>query len=247
MTDPADSWPQLDVIAVDAHPHDVEIACAGTLARLVEQGLGVGIIDLTNGEPTPLCEDPAIRLAEATAAAAALGVGTRVTLELPNRRLFDSHEARLALATEFRKYRPRLVIGFGDRTPMASPDHWQAMQITDAAIFYSRLCKWDDQFQDLPVHRIEAQLHYSIAFSSLQLPTAAGHFVQDISETLEKKMASIACYKTQFPEDKSHVLDRVRAAAHYFGSTAGYRAGELLLSPRTIGTSNLMSTVFGET
>ncbi len=247
MTDPANSWPQLDVIAVGAHPDDVEIACGGTLARLVEQGLGVGIIDLTNGEPTPLCEDPAIRLAEATAAAAALGVGTRVTLELPNRRLFDSHEARLALATEFRKYRPRLVIGFGDRTPMASPDHWQAMQITDAAIFYSRLCKWDDQFQDLPVHRIEAQLHYSIAFSSLQLPTAAGHFVQDISETLEKKMASIACYKTQFPEDKAHVLDRVRAAAHYFGSTAGYRAGELLLSPRTIGTSNLMSTVFGET
>ena len=247
MTDPADSWPQLDVIAVGAHPDDVEIACGGTLARLVEQGLGVGIIDLTNGEPTPLCEDPAIRLAEATAAAAALGVGTRVTLELPNRRLFDSHEARLALATEFRKYRPRLVIGFGDRTPMASPDHWQAMQITDAAIFYSRLCKWDDQFQDLPVHRIEAQLHYSIAFSSLQLPTAAGHFVQDISETLEKKMASIACYKTQFPEDKAHVLDRVRAAAHYFGSTAGYRAGELWLSPRTIGTSNLMSTVFGET
>ena len=247
MTDPADSWPQLDVIAVGAHPDDVEIACGGTLARLVEQGLNVGIIDLTNGEPTPLCEDPVIRLAEATAAAAALGVGTRVTLELPNRRLFDSHEARLALATEFRKYRPRLVIGFGDRTPMASPDHWQAMQITDAAIFYSRLCKWDDQFQDLPVHRIEAQLHYSIAFSSLQLPTAAGHFVQDISETLEKKMASIACYKTQFPEDKAHVLDRVRAAAHYFGSTAGYRAGELWLSPRTIGTSNLMATVFGET
>ena len=247
MTDPADSWPQLDVIAVGAHPDDVEIACGGTLARLVEQGLNVGIIDLTNGEPTPLCADPAIRLAEGTAAAAALGVGTRVTLELPNRRLFDSHEARLALATEFRKYRPRLVIGFGDRTPMASPDHWQAMQITDAAIFYSRLCKWDDQFQDLPVHRIEAQLHYSIAFSSLQLPPAAGHFVQDISETLEKKMASIACYKTQFPEDKAHVLDRVRAAAHYFGSTTGYQAGELLLSPRTIGTSNLMSMVFGET
>ena len=136
MTDPADSWPQLDVVAVGAHPDDVEIACGGTLARLVEQGHSVGIIDLTNGEPTPLCPDPQVRLAEAAAAAAALGVETRVTLELPNRRLFDSHEARLALASEFRKYRPRLVLGFGDRTPMASPDHWQAMQITDAAIFY---------------------------------------------------------------------------------------------------------------
>ena len=70
--------------------------------------------------------------------------------------------------------------------------------------------------------------------------------MQDISETLEKKMTSIACYKTQFPEDKAHVLDRVRAAAHYFGSTAGYGAGELLLSPRTIGTDNLMQTIFGD-
>jgi bacillithiol biosynthesis deacetylase BshB1 len=246
MTDPADSWPQLDVVAVGAHPDDVEIACGGTLARLVEQGHSVGIIDLTNGEPTPLCPDPQVRLAEAAAAAAALGVETRVTLELSNRRLFDSHEARLALASEFRKYRPRLVLGFGDRTPMASPDHWQAMQITDAAIFYSRLCKWDDQFAGLPVHKIDTQLHYTIAFGSLQLPPAAGHFVQDISHTLEKKMAAIGCYKTQFPEEKAHVLERVRAAAHYFGSTAGYQAGELLLSPRTLGTSDLMSLLFAD-
>jgi hypothetical protein len=70
MTDPADSWPQLDVVAVGAHPDDVEIACGGTLARLVEQGHRVGIIDLTNGEPTPLCPDPQVRLAEAAAAAA---------------------------------------------------------------------------------------------------------------------------------------------------------------------------------
>ena len=187
MTDPADSWPQLDVVAVGAHPDDVEIACGGTLARLVEQGHRVGIIDLTNGEPTPLCPDPQVRLAEAAAAAAALGVETRVTLELSNRRLFDSHEARLALASEFRKYRPRLVLGFGDRTPMASPDHWQAMQITDAAIFYSRLCKWDDQFAGLPVHKIEAQLHYTIAFGSLQLPPAAGAFCAGYQRHTRKK------------------------------------------------------------
>jgi len=245
MNQSVDAWPQLDVIAVGAHPDDVEIACGGTLARLVEQGYRVGIIDLTDGEPTPLCPDPQVRLAEAAAAATALGIETRVTLELPNRRLFDSHEARLMLATEFRKYRPRLVIGFGDRTPMASPDHWQAMQITDAAIFYSRLCKWDEQFQNLPVHRIDAQLHFTLFLASLQLPKAGGHFVQDITGTLEKKMASIACYKTQFPEEKAGVLERVRAAALYFGSTAGFASGELLLTPRTIGTGELMSLIFG--
>ena len=79
----------------------------------------------------------------------------RVTLDLPNRRLFDSFEARVLLAKEFRKYRPKIVIGFGDKTPLASPDHWQAMQITDAAVFYSRLTKWDEHFDDLPVHAIQ--------------------------------------------------------------------------------------------
>jgi LmbE family N-acetylglucosaminyl deacetylase len=130
-----DDFPRLDVVAVGAHPDDVEIACGGTLAKLVTQGYRVGIVDLTDGEPTPLSEGPHQRLAEAQEAAKVLGVHKRVILDLPNRRLFDSFEARVALAKEFRKYRPRIVIGFGDKTPMASPDHWQAMQITDAAVF----------------------------------------------------------------------------------------------------------------
>ena len=97
---------QLDVIAVGAHPDDVEIACGGTLATLARQGYRCGIIDLTNGEPTPRCDDPAIRVAEAMAAAKVLGVTVRKILSLPNRRLFDSFEARCALAIEFRRYRP---------------------------------------------------------------------------------------------------------------------------------------------
>ena len=150
---------QLDVIAVGAHPDDVEIACGGTLAALVDAGFKVGIIDLTDGEPTPLSPGPDVRLAEAKAAGEALGVHLRTLLHLPNRRLFDSFEARVKLAIEFRKHRPRLVIGLGDKTPMASPDHWQAMQITDAAVFYSRLTKWDDQFDNLTPHIIVRQLY----------------------------------------------------------------------------------------
>src|SRR6476646_3658264 len=157
--------PQLDVIAVGAHPDDVEIACGGTLAKLVKQGYKVGIIDLTDGEPTPKSPGPEARLAEAKAAAEALGAAVRVTLDLPNRRLFDSFEARVALAKEFRKYRPRLVLGFGDKTPLASPDHWQAMQITDAAVFYSRLTKWDEHFDSLPVHAIQSQLYFPLGLS----------------------------------------------------------------------------------
>ena len=155
---------QLDVIAVGAHPDDVEIACGGTLARMVRQGYRVGIIDLTDGEPTPLSSGPEERKQEAHADAEKLGVHKRIILDLPNRRLFDSFEARVALAKEFRRYRPKVVLGFGDKTPMASPDHLQAMNITDAGIFYSRLTKWDEHFDDLPVHSIQHHLYYHLGF-----------------------------------------------------------------------------------
>ncbi len=198
-----EDFPHLDVIAVGAHPDDVEIACGGTLARMARQGYQVGIIDLTDGEPTPLSPGPEARLEEARRAAEVLGAQVRITLDLPNRRLFDSFEARVALAKEFRKYRPRMVIGFGDKTPLASPDHWQAMQITDAAVFYSRLTKWDDTFDNLPVHMIASQLYFRLAFEPVLMNPVLSHFVADISDTLETKIAAVRCYKTQFPA--SHV------------------------------------------
>ena len=91
-----DPQTNLDVIAVGAHPDDCEIGCGGTLASLAQSGLSVGIIDLTDGEPTPNCDDPAIRIEEANEAAKALGLTKRIILELPNRRLFDSFEAMKA-------------------------------------------------------------------------------------------------------------------------------------------------------
>jgi N-acetylglucosamine malate deacetylase 1 len=236
---------QLDVIAVGAHPDDVEIACGGTLAALVQQGYKVGIIDLTDGEPTPGSPSPDVRLAEAQRAADVLGVTKRIVLDLPNRRLFDCFEARVKLATEFRKYCPRVVIGFGDKTPMASPDHWQAMQITDAAVFYSRLTKWDEHFQGLPVHNIAQQLYFRLAFEPQSLGGFASHFVSDISHTLETKIAAIQCYATQFPPHKSQVFDRIRGAALLAGSAAGYAAGETFVHTKMLGTKHLMHLLFG--
>lgn len=238
-------YPQLDVIAVGAHPDDVEIACGGTLASLVQQGYRVGIIDLTDGEPTPRSPGPEVRLAEAEAAARVLGVHRRVTLTLPNRRLFDSFEARVMLAKEFRKYRPRVVIGFGDKTPMASPDHWQAMQITDAAVFYSRLTKWDEHFDGLPVHSIDAQLYFRLAFEPMTLNNSTSHFVVDIGGTLETKLKSVACYETQFPPEKSHVFERIRGAALFAGAAAGFAAGEVFVSVKPLGTREPMKFLFG--
>ena len=238
-------YPQLDVIAVGAHPDDVEIACGGTLARLVQQGYQVGIVDLTDGEPTPGSPGPEVRLAEARAAAETLGVQQRVTLDLPNRKLFDTFEARVKLAIEFRKYRPRLVLSLGEKTPLASPDHWQAMQITDAAVFYSRLTKWDDEFVGLPPHTIAAQLYYTLVFHSEKPLEGAGQIVVDISETLAAKVAAVHCYASQFPPEKEDIYGRIETLAHRLGPTAGYAAGELFSSPRPLGTHDLMAAVFG--
>jgi N-acetylglucosamine malate deacetylase 1 len=233
----------LDVIAVGAHPDDVEIACGGTLARLVQQGYRVGIVDLTDGEPTPGSPSPEVRLEEAAEAARILGVQVRETLELPNRRLFDSFETRVALAKVFRRYRPRLVLGLGGKTPMASPDHWQAMQITDAGIFYSRLTKWDDQFDNLLVHTISKQLWYPLGFSTLQNPENSGSFVVDIGDTFELKLESIRAYRTQFPPAKDRVFRLVESQNKYYGASAGFAAGEMLLCATTLGVTDLMQTV----
>jgi LmbE family N-acetylglucosaminyl deacetylase len=243
MSSTAESYPQLDVIAVGAHPDDVEIACGGTLAKLVQQGYRVGIIDLTDGEPTPGSPGPEVRLAEAKKAAETLGATLRVTLDLPNRRLFDTFEARVLLATEFRKYRPKIVIGFGDKTPLASPDHWQAMLITDAAVFYSRLTKWDDHFDGLPVHAIQAQLYFRLAFEPEILSGYPSNFTVDIGDSLETKLASVACYATQFPPAKAHVFERIKGAAMIAGAACGFAAGETFVSTRPLGTLDLVKTV----
>jgi LmbE family N-acetylglucosaminyl deacetylase len=240
----ATAYTQLDVMAVGAHPDDVEIACGGTLAMLVDAGYKVGIIDLTDGEPTPLSPGPDVRMAEAKAAGEALGVHLRTLLHLANRRLFDSFEARVKLAIEFRKHRPRLVIGLGDKTPMASPDHWQAMQITDAAVFYSRLTKWDEQFENLPPHTISRQLYCLLGAPLSAPPLPGGQIVVDISGTLARKLAAIRCYKTQFPPEKEHLFERVDAADRYLGRSAGVVAAEMLFSPRPIVIKDLMRALF---
>lgn len=236
--------PKLDVIAVGAHPDDVEIACGGTLAKLAEQGYRVGIIDLTDGEPTPHSPGPEVRLEEAQQAAKILGLQKRVTLELPNRRLFDSFEARVALAKEFRRYRPRVVLGPGSNTPMASPDHYQAMLITEAAVFYSRLTKWDEHFDGLPVHTVERYLYYFLAFRTLA-PPHAGYIVVDTTSTAEKRLQAIAAYKTQFPPERAPVLERFRAFSQQQGMAAGFEAGEVIGFPTAPGTRDLMHLLFG--
>ncbi|MFO1041000.1 MAG: PIG-L family deacetylase [Planctomycetaceae bacterium] len=240
---PVEFPPAFDVVAVGAHPDDVEIAVGGTLARLSQQGYRIGIVDLTNGEPTPGSPGIDVRLAESREAARILGVHERQTLTLPNRCLFDSFAARVALARIFRLWRPRIVLGIADKTPMASPDHWQAMQITDAAVFYSRLTKWDDEFSGLPAHTIQSQLWYPLGLTNLDVLPGSSRFVTDISATLPMKLEAIRAYRTQFPVGKQRVFSWVEAQAVLMGQSAGFEAGELLISAKTLGVTNLVEAL----
>ena len=231
---------ELDLIAVGAHPDDVEIACGGTLAKLSRMGYRVGIVDLTDGEPTPLSDGPDVRMAEAARAAEILGVALRENLNLPNRRLFDTFEHRLALAKVFRRHRPKVVVGFGGKTVLASPDHYQAMLLTDAAVFYSRLTKWDEHFDGLPVHTVTNQLSFPIALHGLEMPECSGMFVADIGPTLAVKLEAVRAYRTQFPPAKAGIFSAIETMNRYHGLTAGFEAGELFLTYRTVGVDDLM-------
>lgn len=230
-----------DVIAVGAHPDDVEVGCGGTIASLVKQGLRVGIVDLTDGEPTPNSPSPDVRVAEAHAAANVLGC-SRTIMQFDNRRLFDGFDERVALAKLFRIHQPKIVLGLLGDTPAASPDHYQAALITNAAVFYSRLCKWDEYFDGLPTHRVTQQAYYSLLHSEFS-PNQSNQIVVDIGHTLQKKMESLKCYATQFPPEKQYVFERAEAIARAVGTSAGFEAGEVITSVRPLGTKNLATAL----
>ena len=110
----------------------------GTIARLVQQGHRLTLLDLTNGEPTPT-GTPERRKAESEAAAQVLGVHRRMTLPLPNRYLVDTVENRVAVAEVIRETRPDVL--FIPYWVDAHPDHVAAERVSEAARFYAKLTK----------------------------------------------------------------------------------------------------------
>ena len=234
----------LDLIAVAPHPDDVEIGCGGTLAKMVKLGYRVGIVDLTDGEPTPLNASPEERLEEAKNAAEILGVQKRITLDLPNRRLFDNFESRCALASVFRKYKPRVVLGIYGKTVGASPDHEQAQYITEAAIFYSRLTKWEEYF-DLPPWTISRLYYWSLRG---EFQGGSGTlFAVDISSEFDIKTRAVSSYQSQFG---GKALENREARIHeWLASVSAHAArkvgrriqyAELFLSPSILSLEDLM-------
>ncbi|MCC6360511.1 MAG: PIG-L family deacetylase [Phycisphaerales bacterium] len=222
--------PTLDILFTMPHPDDLEITCGGTIAKLVKQGHKVGIVHMTNGEPTPL-GTPEQRAAETAAASEILGVQTVVTLGLTNRELMDGPAARYAVSTVFRRYRPKIVVGMAGRTPGASPDHYQAQLILEASRFYSQLTKWDDRFDNTKPHRID-WLWYRPTIISADVAHWHSTFVIDTSDVIETKMAAISAYESQFPPERlERLLHRIRAIDATEGGKCGFAYGELFALP----------------
>ncbi len=238
------STAQVDVVAVAAHPDDLEITCGGTLALLVRQGYRVAMIDLTDGEPTPR-GTPEIRAREAEAARQVLGVPLRIGVGLPNRLLMDSPENRFALATWFRRLRPQIVIAMAGRTPAASPDHYQAQLLIEAARFYSQLTKWDDRFAGTAPYRVP-HLVYAPVPGDAEIRHWHTTFVVDISDTFEQKLQAVRCYQSQLDEARFERMRHFLSSYNGFlGSRCGFRYGELFALPQPLGTIDLFRTVLG--
>jgi bacillithiol biosynthesis deacetylase BshB1 len=242
---PEDAPPdRLDVAAVAPHPDDLEILCGGTLAKLVKQGYRVGIFDLTSGEPTPR-GSVETRQAEAEAARRILGVPVRVNVALPNRVLMDGPEARYALATQFRKYQPSIVIVAAGRTPAASPDHLQGGLIGEAARFYSQLTKWNERFDGTEPYRVPHLVYVPFPFEAEQRGYHS-QFVVDVSDTIDQKIAAVKAYESQFdPARFARVEHMIRSANGFHGARCGFMYGELFALPTPVGAPDLVQVING--
>jgi len=230
--------PMLDILIVSPHPDDAELGMAGAILKMKDEGLSVGILDLSDGEPTPY-GSAEIRAAETAAATEILGLDWRENLGLPNRCLEPTLDARAKLAGVFRQTRPRWL--FAPYWIDSHPDHVAATPLIEAARFWSKLVK-----TDLPAypHYPERVLYY-YCIHLRQIPQPA--FVLDISDYWDRKQAAIECYRSQFiegqPPELPTVVDRLRDQAAALGHAIGVRYGEPFASREPIGLTSLAGLV----
>lgn len=224
----------LDALVIAPHPDDAELGMGGTIVRLLGQGWKVGILDLTNGEPTPL-GSPERRAAETVAASAALGVTWRQNLGLPNRSLEATLENRRALAGVFRQARPRFL--FAPYGEDAHPDHVAATKLVEEARFWSKLTKTDMPGE--PFHPARVLYYFSVHLRIVERPS----FVVDVSDQLDAKVAALRCYRSQLvenqPPGRPGVIDSVCDRTRFWGHLAGVLHAEPFASREPIGLSSL--------
>ena len=235
---PREFDPMLDILVVAPHPDDAELGMAGAILKFKAEGLKVGVLDLTSGEPTPF-GTPEIRARETAAATAILGLDWRDNLGLPNRSLEATLEARAKLAGVIRQQRPRWL--FAPYWVDAHPDHVSATALIEAARFWAKLTKTD--LPGTPHHPARLYNYYCVHLKHAPQPA----FILDISEHWERKAQAIACYESQFvtgrQADSPTFLDRLRTEAEHWGQTIGVRYGEPFACREPIGLASLAGLV----
>jgi N-acetylglucosamine malate deacetylase 1 len=223
----------LDILAIAPHPDDVELGMGGTILKFKAEGFKVGVLDLTNGEPTPF-GSPEVRARETAAATRILQLDWRENLDLPNRSLEATISARAKLAGVIRQTRPRRL--FAPYWIDGHPDHIAATQLIEAARFWSKLTK-----TDLPGEpHYPDRIYYYYCMHLRVVPQPA--FVIDISDYWEQKRAAIECYQSQFVEGRSQepptFIDRLRDQAAAWGWAVGTRYGEPFASREPVGLAS---------
>jgi bacillithiol biosynthesis deacetylase BshB1 len=224
----------LDYLVIAPHPDDAELGVGGTILLLKAQGARVGVLDLTDGEPTPH-GSPEIRRAETEAATRILGLDWRGNLGLTNRALQADLESRRQLASLLRQLRPRRL--FAPFWEDSHPDHVAASALIDAARFWAKLTKTD--MPGTPHFPERIIYYFSVHLRIHPQPS----FVADITPHVEDKMKAIACYHSQFiagrPSTPPTVLDDLRDRARYWGWAIGTGYGEPFVCREPIGLRGL--------
>jgi len=242
---------KLDLLAIGAHPDDVELGCSGTLIKEIKRGKKVGILDLTQGE---LGTRGTIetRYAEAAEAASIMGVSVRENLRMRDGFFRNDEEHQLQVVRTLRKYRPEIVIAniLEDR----HPDHGRGGWLVYDACFLSGLRQiktQDDEGAEQEKWRPKMLLHY------IQDRFYEPDIIIDISDEWEQRMESVKAYRTQFHDPNStepqsylsnpDFMDALFARARLLGKRIGVKFGEGFLSKKNIGLDNLDALVLNET
>jgi len=216
--------PAFDVVAIGAHPDDVEASCGGLLAKLVARGHQVAVCDLTRGE-LGSNGSPEARAVEAAAAARVLGITTRVGLDLPDGGLDGRDPAQTtAVVRMLRELRPRLVVAPQARA--RHPDHVEAARLVRRAHFFAAVHRF---VADAPAIARPTLIH------GLDYDPMRESFVVDVSAWMEIKLAALRCYASQFDRtagarptllNDPAYLERIRMHARWYGDRIGCEAGE---------------------
>lgn len=234
---------KLDILAIGAHPDDVELSCSGTLLKHMRLGYSVGLVDLTRGE-LGTRGTPEIRKQEAEAARLKMGAKVRINLGMPDGLFSHSPENLIKVVSAIRTFQPNLVLANALRD--RHPDHGKGARLIAEACFLSGLRKiesFDENGEPQPAWRPRGVYHF------IQDYHLTPDFVVDITEFIEAKMELVKTFKSQFydpssPEPDSPIsgkdfLESLYAKARVFGRPAGVEYAEGFQVERVFGVNNL--------